>query len=246
MADPQRSDPSVVLLPPVGNDAQTWDAVDLPAARLHQFPGFGRPRATTALTMAGLADEVVAAHPGPLHLVGVSMGGMVALNAALRHPGRVVSVLVACTGASASPPVMEQRAVAAETGGMAVVLEDTLSRWFTPQALAADPAHPGVTYARELLLSLDPGAFAAGWRAIATHDTAPRLGELAMPVTAVAGGRDQASPRNRSEEIASRAADGRFVVVDEAPHMIQLETPDAMSRVVREHLAWAEDRETRA
>ncbi len=240
MANRQRSDPSVVLLPPVGNDARTWDAVDLPAAaRLHQFPGFGRPRAATTLTMAGLADEVVAAHPGPLHLIGVSMGGMVALNAALRHPDRVASVLVACTGASASPAVMEQRAVAAETGGMAAVLEDTLSRWFTPQALAMAPAHPGVAYARELLLGLDPSAFAAGWRAIATHDTAPRLGDLGMPVTAVAGGQDQASPRSRSEEIASRAPHGRLVVVDEAPHMIQLEQPAALGRIIAEHLEWS-------
>jgi len=191
--------------------------------------------------MAGLADEVVAAHPGPLHLIGVSMGGMVALNAALRHPDRVVSVLVACTGASASPEVMEQRAVAVETGGMAAVLDDTLSRWFTPAALAAAPEHPGVAYARQLLLGLDASAFAAGWRAIATHDTASRLGELAMPVTAVAGGQDRASPASRSEEIAARAPHGRMVVVDDAPHMIQLERPDAMGELIADHLAWASE-----
>jgi 3-oxoadipate enol-lactonase len=189
--------------------------------------------------MAGLADEVVAEHPGRLHLVGVSMGGMVALNAALRHPDRVASVLVACTGASASPDVMEQRAVAAEAGGMVAVLDDTLSRWFTPQALAMAPAHPGVAYARELLLDLDPSAFAAGWRAIATHDTASRLGELRMPVTAVAGGLDRASPVTRSEEIARRAPRGRLVVVDDAPHMIQLERPAALGRVIADHLTWS-------
>ena len=235
------SQPSVVLLPPVGLDARTWDRVDLPdGARRHQFPGFGRAAAATAPTMADLADEVVTEHPGRLHLVGVSMGGMVALNAALRHPDRVASVLVACTGASASPAVMEARAAAAETGGMAAVLGDTLDRWFTPAALAAAPAHPGVVYARDQLMSLDPASFAAGWRAIATHDTADRLGHLAVPVTAVAGGLDRASPVSRSEEIATRAPQGRLVVVDDAPHMIQLEQPGAFGRVVAAHLArWA-------
>lgn len=240
MPDQQNGGPSVVLLPPIGNDARTWDFVDMPdAARRHRFPGFGRAEAATAFTMADLADEVVAAHPGRLHLVGVSMGGMVALNAALRHPDRVVSVLVACTGATASPAVMEQRAVAAETGGMSSVLEDTLSRWFTPRALSADPAHPGVAYARDALSGLAPSAFAAGWRAIATHDTAARLGQLTVPVTAVAGGQDRASPLSRSEEIARQAPHGRLVVVDDAPHMIQLEQPTAMGRVIAEHLAWS-------
>ncbi|MET9994851.1 alpha/beta hydrolase [Streptomyces mutabilis] len=240
MSDQSDNSPSVVLLPPVGNDARTWDFVDLPdGARRHRFPGFGRPRAEAALTMAGLADEVVAMHPGRLHLVGVSMGGMVALNAALRHPDRVASVLVACTGASASPAVMEQRAVAAETGGMSQVLHDTLTRWFTPAALSAAPAHPGVVYARTLLLNLDQHAFAAGWRAIATHDTASRLGRLSMPVTAVAGGQDRASALSRSEEIAERAPHGRLVVVDDAPHMIQLEQPAALGRIITEHLEWA-------
>ena len=60
--------------------------------------------------MASLADEVADAYDPPLHLIGVSMGGMVALNVAVRHPDRVGSVLVACTGAAVDPDVMRERA----------------------------------------------------------------------------------------------------------------------------------------
>jgi 3-oxoadipate enol-lactonase len=235
------SRPTVVLLPPIGNDAGTWFSVDLPAeAERHQFPGFGAPPATAPYTLDDLADQVVAEHPGPLHLIGVSMGGMVSLHVALRHPERVASVLIACTGAAASSATMEQRAVAAERGGMAGVLDDTLSRWFTAEALARTPAAPGVEYARRTLLGLDPAAFAAGWRAIGTHDVAARLPELQMPVTAVAGSQDAASPVARSEEIATQVRNGRLVVVDGAPHMIQLENPERMSREIADHLAWAQ------
>jgi 3-oxoadipate enol-lactonase len=230
---------TVIFMAPIGLDATSWAWVDVAkGAAKHQFPGFGRPRSALQPTMASLADEVAAAYDGPLDLIGVSMGGMVGLHVALRHPARVTSLLVACTGASAEPARMLARAASAEEVGMAAILGSTLERWFTPDALAF-PGHPGVAHARRTLLRLDPRAFADGWRAIATHDAAPRLGELSIPVTAIAGGRDSASPLARSAQIAERTPRGRLVVVDEAPHMIHLECPEKFSAAVSEHLTWA-------
>jgi 3-oxoadipate enol-lactonase len=225
---------------PIGNDAGAW--WQIPAARRgarHQFPGFGRPRADVTPTMASLADEVAAEYDPPLHLIGISMGGMVAQNVAARHPQRVGSVLVACTGAAVDPQVMQDRARAAQEGGMEAVIDSTLERWFTPAALAQRPSHPGVAYARETLLALAPESFADGWRAIATHDVRARLPELPMPITAAAGSLDAASPLGRSEEIAHSARHARLVVMDGTPHMAHLESPERLSEVVEEHLRWA-------
>jgi pimeloyl-ACP methyl ester carboxylesterase len=228
---------TLVLMAPIGNDAGSWERVAAAAPAVkHEFPGFGRPRASVSPTMASLADEVAASYSGQLDLVGVSMGGMVAQHVALRHPGRVRSLLVACTGAAVDARVMQARASAAEERGMRGVLDVTLERWFTPEALAQRPEHPGVAYARRALLALDQRSFADGWRAIAGHDVRARLRGLAMPVTAVAGSRDAASPIERSRELAQRARQGRLVIVEGAPHMIHLECPDRLSEVIREHL----------
>jgi 3-oxoadipate enol-lactonase len=225
---------------PIGNDAGAWEWVSAAASAVrHQFPGFGRPRAATPPAMASLADEVAASYDGPLDVIGVSMGGMVGQHLALRHPERVRSLMVACTGAAVDSAMMLDRAAAVEEGGMAAVLPSTLERWFTADALTAQPEHPGVAYVRRTLLALDPAAFADGWRAIAGHNARPRLGELAMPVTAVAGSLDAASPRERSVEIAERVRNGRLVDVDRAPHMIHLECPERFSAVIEEHLEWA-------
>jgi pimeloyl-ACP methyl ester carboxylesterase len=232
---------TVVFMAPVGNDAGAWwQVAAAQSATRHQFPGFGRPRADAPPTMASLADEVAGAYEAPLHLIGVSMGGMVALNVAVRHPDQVGSVLVACTGAAVDPAVMHERARAAVSEGMEGVLDTTLERWFTSEALAQTPAHPGVQYVRATLRELDPSSFADGWRAIATHDVRERLAELPMPITAAAGSLDQASPLARSEEIADRVPGGRLVVMDGAPHMAHLECPDRLSEVVDDHLAWAQ------
>jgi len=231
---------TLVLLTPVGLDAGAWDAVDLPAGAIrHEWPGCGRrPRAEQQPDMAMLADEVASTYDGPLDLAGCSMGGMVGQHVAIRHPDRVRSLLMACTGASADPAVMRERAAAAERGGMVSVLPTTLERWFTPAALAQRPEHPGVAYARATLLGLDPASFADGWRAIATHDARPRLGEVRARTTCVAGDADAAASVARVREVADGIPGARMEVVA-GPHMLPLEQPGVFAAVLRAHLAWA-------
>jgi pimeloyl-ACP methyl ester carboxylesterase len=235
---------TLVLLAPIGLGAGAWDGVELPGlvTRCHELPGFGsRPRAPEQPTMASLADEVAASYEGPLVLVGVSMGSMLAQTVAVRHPQRVRSLVLACTGAAVDAGAMTRRAAAVEARGMEGVLDETLERWFTADALAARPEHPGVAYARRELLALDPACFADGWRAIATHDVRDRLREIEAPATCVAGRSDPVGTLERVTEIADGVRDGRLVVID-GPHMILLEEPAAFAAAILDHLAWSRDR----
>lgn len=232
------ADATLVLLAPIGLDAGCWDSVDLPpSARRHELPGFGaRPRAATQPTMASLADEVVDTYDGPLDLVGVSMGSMVAQNTAVRHPGRVRSLVLACTGAAVDRDAMLRRAGDVEEQGMAGVLDETLQRWFPADVLATAPEHPGVAYARSTLLELDARCFADGWRAIATHDVRARLGEIGAPTTCIAGASDPVGTPERVGELADGVSGARLVVLDTG-HMPHLERPSAFAAALREHFA---------
>jgi pimeloyl-ACP methyl ester carboxylesterase len=185
--------------------------------------------------MRTLADEVAGSYPGALHLVGVSMGAMVAQNVAIRHPGRVRSLVTACTGAAVDREAMMRRADEVEAKGMSGVLTETLERWFTAGALAARPEHPGVGYARTTLLALDPRSFADGWRAIATHDVRSKLSRIGVPTTCILGTSDPVGTPERLEEVAAGVRDGRLVALD-GPHMLHLEQPRAFAAAVREHL----------
>jgi 3-oxoadipate enol-lactonase len=225
----------VVLLHPVGLDRHCWDWVNMKGMVAHDLPAHGGRSRPENLSMAMFADDVVEHFEGPLDVVGLSMGGMVALHVALRHPERVRSLVVACTSASASPGLMRQRAEAVEAGRIESVLQSTLERWFTSAALA-QPDHPGVEYARRRLLADSPGDFAASWRAMAGHDVAERLREIRVPVTAIAGDGDASSPVDALARIAHGVAEGRLVVLT-GPHMLQLEEPELFSSAVREHLA---------
>jgi len=233
---------TIVFLHPIGLDGESWErvgsAMDPDAVRYTlQWHG-DRPPPPDPLSMASFADDVAANVAGPFDVVGLSMGGAVAMELAVRHPERVRSLLVACiTAGGDGGDALRERADAVDADGMAGVLESTLERWFTPAALA-DPHHPGVGYARQRLLADHADSFAASWRALAGNDVVHRLDRIRVPTTVVHAVEDASGPLASRQAIADGIPGARLVTVP-GPHMVQLETPDAFDAAVVDHLEWA-------
>lgn len=232
-----RPDAPVVFLHPVALDARAADGLDIPGLIAPSLAGHGgRDRARPGVTLDDMADEILGWTRGRVHLVGCSMGGMVAQHFALRHPDRVASLLLAFTSARVDRDVSLARARDTEQRGAEAMLESTMQRWFTPEALAATPSAPGIAYARERLLNTRVDTIADDWRAIADHDVLDRLGSLAgIPTTCLAGTRDLSSPVPALEALADGIPGARLVLTD-LPHMGFLESPTEFSALVREHL----------
>src|SRR5690606_28253655 len=75
------------------------------------------------------------------HFVGLSLGGMTGMRLAAREPHRVERLVVLCTGAHLTPTsAWTERAATVRTSGTASIAEAVVQRWFTPDALKADPA----------------------------------------------------------------------------------------------------------
>lgn len=232
---------TVCLLAPIGldHDAWQWLWLDGHPTIAHDLPGFGgRARQPERATMSDWVDDVAraveVAGTGPMDVIGCSLGGMVAMNLAIRAPELVRSLVLACTGASADTPSMLQRAAKVEEGGMHAVLDETLQRWFSPEALATVPELACVAYARDTLLALEPGAFADGWRVISGHDVIGQLGAIKVPTTCVAGQCDRAAPIERMQVIAEAIPGARLVTIP-GPHMLFLEEAAIFGKVVTEH-----------
>jgi pimeloyl-ACP methyl ester carboxylesterase len=229
-----------ILLHAIGLDADSWRFAAIPGGVAMDLPGFGRqPVPERPLDMDGIADDVIARAPdGPLDVVGVSLGSMVAMHAGLRHRDRVRSLVLACAAASSSPDVMRQRAEAVRTEGVAAQVPGTIDRWFTEAALA-DAAHPAVRYARERLASDDPVAFEQGWLAIAGHDVRADLPSLDIPVTVIGGRQDRGATVEAVTALQSLLPNSRLVLL-EGPHMLYMEHPREFADAVAAHLRWVE------
>jgi 3-oxoadipate enol-lactonase len=234
---------TVVFLHPVGLDGNCWQFVTDPrlgaVVRYDLLWHGGRERPPAPLSLETFAEDVLANVEGPLDLVGVSMGGGVAMQAALHWPERVRSVVIACSSAGdAGGAGPLGRAEATEQVGMEGMLDSTLQRWFTPETLEHG-GHPAVAYARQRLLSDSPESFAASWRALAGNDAWSRLHLLRAPTTVLHAAADASVSLERNEKLAEKISGARLKIIP-GPHMVHLERPEEFGAAVLEHLDWVD------
>ena len=242
----------VLLLHPVGLDHRCWDAVVLRLPTGYRvlrpdLPGHGHSPALSgtpdlAAYAAAVAEWCHGRQAIPAVVVGLSFGGMIAQTLALEHAGMVQALVVAgCPAGFPDPAVraaIDDRGQAALAGGMAAILEPTLDRWFTPGFRASGGDAP----TRARLLSDDAAGWAAAWRAISGLDLAHRLPEIGVPTLCIAGESDAAAPPPLLQGIADAIPGARMAILPRAPHMMQIETPDAFAARLSEFLAGLEDR----
>lgn len=227
----------LVLLHPVGLDHSFWGHVVERCAATHQVIAFDLPGHGASPLIAGnrMADYVAALDASlralgidHMDLLGLSFGGMIAQELALLRPELVRKlVLSACGGAipaAAREPVAARGAIAVEQG-MGAVLQSTLDRWFTP-AFMTDPV---VARVSERLLTDRPDGWSAAWHAISGHDALSRLPGLKLEAMVVIGEKDLGTSVDMARTLAGAIPGARFVVVDGAPHMVQLECADVFA-----------------
>jgi 2-succinyl-6-hydroxy-2,4-cyclohexadiene-1-carboxylate synthase len=186
--------------------------------------------------------DAVAAYLGALRLerftlCGYSMGGRLALEAALRMPARVARLVL--IGATAGlDDAAERAARAAADAELAARIEQIgvqafADEWGAQPLFATQPR--GVAQAaREDRLRSSASGLATALRGMGTGVMEPRwdrLAELRMPVTLIVGEHD-AKFRTIADRMALALPDGRVVVVPGAGHAAHLEAPHAVGEVI--------------
>ncbi|MEV0563812.1 alpha/beta fold hydrolase [Dactylosporangium sp. NPDC050588] len=238
--------PTVVLLHPLGAGADFWQpaaasldglgvySVDLPGHGGCPVPddpyGTADVAAALATHLRGLGHESV-------HVVGLSLGGLVALELGAHDPGLVSSLVVAATVPSYPEDWREKwRARAADAGRLGVTpfVEPTLQLWLTPAALAADG--PEVAYVKRTLGGTDPRGYALACLALADADVTPRLGTITAPTLLVDGELDAPLFHDGAARLARSIPGARRAVIAGARHASALEFAEPFARLVRD---WA-------
>lgn len=233
---PDETRPPVLFLHGLGQDRTIWDPVlarlpeglwtlrdDLPghggAAAPEGNASMGRliSQAEAFLDDHGARDAVV---------VGLGAGGLIAQGLAVKRLDLVRGLVLLGTAARIGFPAhWHKRIAAVQAGGMAAVAAEMAARWFPRNAaLAADWA------AR--LGSMSPEGFCHVAGAIAGADFYTPTSGLRLPLLAIAGAEDGATPPDMMRETADLVPGSRFELVRRAGHLVPVEAPDACAALM--------------
>jgi 3-oxoadipate enol-lactonase len=195
-------------------------------------------------TMAQMADDLAAlldllAITERVVFCGLSMGGYVAWQFALRHPQKLAKLILCDTRAVAdSAEVAAGRLKSTEKvlkEGASVVAEAMLPKLFAPDTAKSQPAIVEATW--QVMLRTAPEGIAAALRGMAERpDVTAQLGQITVPALVICGEHDGIAPPAEMRGIAQQLPAGKFALVQNAGHMAPLEQPTAVNAAIREFL----------
>lgn len=245
---PQGS-PAVLLLHGLGVNSQSWAmqfdalgaaglrplAVDVPGFGQSPYDGHGWHLPRIAADLAALVRGL---EVGPVHVVGLSMGGVIAQQFALDFPNLTRKLVLVNTFAVLRPKTLTgwvyflSRSLVVHTFGLRKQADLVAGRVFP---------HPQQEGLRQMfiqqVMQADPRAYRAAMRALGFCNLVPRLSELRMPVLVITGSQDSTVPVNSQLHLVESIAGARQVIIQGAGHAVSVEQSDAFNRVLVQFLA---------
>jgi 3-oxoadipate enol-lactonase len=230
--------PAWVFANALGTDLRVWDPLlpHLPDKRLVRWDkrGHGLSELTPGpYTMAGLADDLAAVLDylalDNVIVVGLSIGGMIALALVANRPDLVRAlVLMDAAPKIESPETWNERIAAVEKDGVAALAEGTMTRWF-PDRFRRD--RPDDVFLWRTMLERTPAAgYAACCAAIRDADLAAAAGAVTVPSLCLVGEHDGSTPPDVVRGTAATIPGAEFQLIPDAGHLPHIVRPDDVAR----------------
>ncbi len=167
---------------------------------------------------------------GPVHLVGLSFGGMVIQTVAIERPELVRSLSLIGTASTFTDAVraaLRERAMFVRREGMRAVAPLSLARWFTPGFSKRRP--DVLDRVKKTLYRQDQSYHAAIWEIISELNTEHQLHELSLPVQVIVGEDDFSTPVSSAQILAEALGTKRLHIVPGSSHFTNLEAPEIVN-----------------
>ena len=240
----------ILFLHGLGMTRTGWDAQLEALADGHRcvawdLPGYGASAPLGDFSLVAAADAaagLVERLGGSAHVVGMSMGGMIALELALRHPERVRSLALVDTspafGLDGTDPDAWRAARLAPLDAGARI--EDFAEPVLRGVMAPNPDPAAVANAVASMLRVPLAGLRQSIAALPAHDVRDRMGAIAAPTLVVVGELDEETPPSYAEALAAGIPGARLVVIPGAGHLTPFEAPDALSALLRDHVAAVE------
>jgi 3-oxoadipate enol-lactonase len=245
----------LVLVMGIGYDSSLWDLHQVPALskRFHVITFDNRDagrssKASGPYTIADMADDVAGLLDGlgipRTHLLGLSMGGMIGQEFALRHADRLDRLVLCGTGAaparSVFDPIRIWNWVKSHDQSGEVFAGQQFTHLFSSSFLRnAEAVQQTIAMLASNPNPVGPDAYDRQAQAYLQHDALDRLGDIKSPTLVIVGEQDLLTPPWVTREVASAISGARFEVIrgDGSSHVVPLERPDDFNKLVTDFVA---------
>jgi len=194
-------------------------------------------------TLEGHVDDLIALldfyRLSKVAVVGLSMGGYIALRALQRNPERFCAAVLCDTRSeSDSDEVKLKRAAQikqVKAGGSVSFAEGFLKAVFAPETFAKNPQ--AISLIRDTITATSPKSIAGTLLALAARtDTSAALPGIAMPTLILVGEKDAVTPPEAARAMHAKIPGSQLQVIPESAHMSNLENPEVFNRRLWEFL----------
>ncbi len=196
------------------------------------------PNASYALERLGqdVVELLDALNFKSVHFCGLSLGGMTGMWLGIHAADRVRSLALCCTSAHLpNPDMWDARIQLVLDQGMASVSDVVLSRWFTPSFIEDKPF--AIATVRGQFLCASATGYVGCCAAIRDMDLRPELAKIEKTCLVIVGQGDQATPPEHGKLIAAGIAGSRYVEIENAAHLSNIEQEDSFNSTVSKFLA---------
>lgn len=239
---------TLLFLHGIGGNARNWEAqLDHFASRYKAAAwdarGYGESGGAVERfeQFAEDASRVIAALGSPAHVVGLSMGGRIALDLAARYPDQVRSLTLANTSAGSAETAAPEKVAAFLALRLKPLVEEGLTPADIAESIVAGIEGPNISpEAREALLDshrrLHKQGYIAAMRAVTGFTGFPDFATLAVPTLVLTASEDRVAPPAHARLMAERIPGARFVEIAGSGHISNIEAPEAFNAALGDFL----------
>jgi len=173
-------------------------------------------------------------------VVGLSMGGYIALNAIGNYPERFDALILSDTQCIAdTPEVRENRLVAIENikkNGLEDYARESIKKLFAPASLLSKETE--IASVREMIVNTSKVSVYNSLHALAIRkDTSGILSEIKIPVLILVGKEDIITPPEMAESMHKKIKDSQLSIIENAGHLSNMENPFEFNYQIRKFIA---------
>ena len=237
---------AAVMLHSLGSSGAMWTPQIAPLAAVRRViavdtRGHGRSQAPTgSYSLDQLGRDVLAVvdHLGveQFHVIGLSLGGQMAMWLATHATERVHSIVLANTAPKiGTDESWQSRIEAVRSGGMRSIRDAVLARWFTSHFAGDHPDRFAEMAA--IFDATDPAGYIGCCAALRDSDLGPVVGAIAVPTLIIGAELDLATPPAQARWLHEHITGSELAVLDDAGHISNLEQTQAFTDLVVDFLA---------